>query len=154
MERVIHNAYMRNRVILMFDGKSRTKSSFMKDCDINRIVARGEKNGVVDHTTSVPAMYGDTTTTNLDFQESMNIIIEAESMFSSLSSRVRRRFNNDPSELLEFVHTEGNEDELRELGLIEPEKLIKPPVVVSNPAVGNSPTPLEGDGETPPAEQT
>ncbi len=118
MERVIRSASSpRLRTPLMFKGKGRTKKQFMKDCDINLIVQRGEKNGVLDHITRTPPTYGDAT--GIDFQESMNTIILANEMFSALPSHVRRKFGNDPAEYLEFCDNPDNAEEMRLLGIMK-----------------------------------
>ena len=52
----------------------------------------------------------------------------------SLLSRVRKRYNNDPAELLEFVMDEKNREEAVFLGLIEKPQESAPEV--GEPATG------------------
>ncbi len=130
MNRKIISAYApKRKVILMFAETGRTKSQFMQDCDINRIVTRAEKTGVVDHIQNTPPTYGDVGT-SIDFQESMNTIIIANAMFADLSSRVRRRFDNNPAEYLEFIEDPQNEDEMRTLGILNPLKEVPEPLPI------------------------
>ena len=44
----------------------------------------------------------------------------------ALPSRVRRRFDNDPAELMEFLADEANREEAVMLGLIEKEEPVQP----------------------------
>lgn len=95
---------------------SRTKQSFAKECDINNIMARYAKTGLISHTNRYNGDYSDLTT-QMDFHEATNLIHEAQQAFSSLPSGIRTKFDNDPGKFLEFVDNPENLDEIRELGL-------------------------------------
>jgi len=98
-------------------GTSRTKQSFAEESEINRIVARYQKTGIVDHVAKYGGMYGDMPDQD-DFHEAMNLVTEAQTMFNDLPSNVRSRFTNDPAEFLEFVSDPENRDEMIKMGLI------------------------------------
>ena len=49
----------------------------------------------------------------------MNQIIAAQEAFNSLPSDIRKKFDNDPAEFLEFVSDEKNNDEMIQMGLKE-----------------------------------
>lgn len=58
----------------------------------------------------------------------------AQEQFAALSSKIRKRFNNDPVELLKFVSDAKNLEEMYELGLA-----VKPaPIADSEPIVGKA----------------
>lgn len=98
-------------------GEGRTKQSFKDECDINNIMARYQKTGVLDFAGKHQAQYGDCT--NIEFQAGLDIISNAKKMFADLPSSVRRRFDNDPGEFLEFINDAGNREEAQRMGLLK-----------------------------------
>lgn len=97
---------------------SRTKQSFKDDCDINNIMARYIKTGVIDFTARNQPRYGDVT--GASFESAMATVAAANTMFHELPARVRDRFRNDPAKFLDFVNNPDNKDEARALGLLKP----------------------------------
>src|SRR5262245_43276128 len=114
----IRTAYgPKERVKLEFPaGEGRTKQSFKDECDINVIMRRYEKTGVLTHLRKVQPEFADCT--GRDFNEAMNLVAEARTAFAELPSSVRDRFDNDPAKFLDFCQDEGNLDEAGELGLL------------------------------------
>jgi phage internal scaffolding protein len=96
-------------------GIEPAQQQFKDDCDINSIMRRFQKTGAIDHVAAHQLQYGMATPT--DYHQAMNIITRAEQMFADLPSSLRRRFNGDPAELLEFVQDPKNAAEAKELGL-------------------------------------
>lgn len=115
----------RRRVTTPVGARSRTHQSFKDECDVNNIMARYAKTGVLDHVRRSAPVYGDFVEV-ADYHTALNVMIEAQDMFDALPAKVRRRFNNDPAELMEFVHDPENSDEAHKLGLLKPD--FKPPV--------------------------
>lgn len=101
------------------EGPSRTKQSFQEESEINNIVARYQKRGIIDHLSKYGGTYGDMPAPD-DFHEAMTLVTEAQSMFEELPSNVRNRFKNDPAEFLDFVGNEENAAEMVEMGLMDP----------------------------------
>ncbi len=112
-----------------FEGKSKTKQYFRKECDINNIMARFQKTGVIDHFTTYGHSYGEVPA--IDLQEALNIAIDAEDMFDDLPSSIRDKFRNNPVEFLEFVQNQDNIEEMRELGLARPLPTVPDPGAVA-----------------------
>jgi len=108
----------RQRLSIAFPETGRTKQEFKNECDINTIMARFDKTGILAFTNRFQPQYGDTT--GIEFQNSMETIAAGRSMFQELPSAVRARFQNDPARFLDFVHDERNLDEMREMGLLRP----------------------------------
>ncbi len=104
------------RVTFETVGKSRTKQSFKKECDINNILAKFAKTGVFDHVERRTAQYGEVD--GADLHTLMNVVAEGNSAFEELSPQLRARFKNS-EQLLAFVGDESNRDEAIELGLVE-----------------------------------
>lgn len=105
-------------------GGQGAKQSFKKECDINHIMGRYAKGQVVDHLAKHEGQFGFVPC--FTFQEAMNAVRKAEEMFADLDSGIRKRFNNDPGQFLEFAQATNedgslkNIDELRSLKLAPP----------------------------------
>ncbi len=119
------------RVQLTCNDPSRTQQSFQKECDINSIMGKYQKTGLVTHVAKYNGNYQDLPS-EIDYHSSLNAILAANESFDSLPSSIRNRFNNDPAEFLEFVDNPENEAEQIELGLM------------TQPASSNQNEPTEG----------
>lgn len=107
------------RVQSTFNLPSRAKQSMMKECDINQIMAKFAKTGMIEHVKTHGAHYGEMPEAE-DFHSAMNLITDATRVFEELPSHVRANFNNDPADFLEFISDPENLDGMIELGLISP----------------------------------
>lgn len=96
---------------------SLTQQQFKEECDINLILARFTRTGVIDSVAAGQAIYGDFSNVQ-DYQTAQNSLLAAQQAFDSLDSSVRKRFNNNPAELLAFMDNPDNAAEAFELGLI------------------------------------
>lgn len=96
-----------------------TKQSHAAESDINNIMDRYFKTGIVEHVATVQGKYGDFTSIPT-YQEALDKIRRAQEMFMSLPSDIRAKFQNDPGEFLDFATNPENRDEMIEMGLIEP----------------------------------
>lgn len=94
---------------------NQARQSFKDECDINKIMAKFQKTGILDHYAKHAPQYMDIPA--VDYHEALNVIATAESMFEELPSQARKKFGNDPEKFLEFVQNPDNAEELRELGL-------------------------------------
>ena len=115
--RAAYDASQRFQTVIT--GPSMTHQSMMAECDINRIMAKWQKTGVLEHRNTHEGNYGDFTDVPQNYHEAMEQILAAEEMFSSLPSTVRKKFGNDPGNFLEFVSDKENAAEMVELGLAE-----------------------------------
>lgn len=95
-----------------------TDQSQAAECDVNRILDRYAKTGVFPGA-DVQGLYGDYSSVP-DFHASMDIVLRAQDQFDHLDAKVRKRFNNDPAEFLEFVNDPKNAEEMVNLGLATP----------------------------------
>jgi len=103
-------------------GPGLTKQSFKDECDINKILVKYEKTGLLEHKNRYEGKYADVTGV-VDYQTALNIVQDAEEAFMSLPARVRTEFDNNPHEFLEFAQNPENEDALIEMGLANPKRL-------------------------------
>ncbi len=100
-----------------------TQQQFKEECDINRIMDRYLRTGVLSDPLSLrgPGTYADFTEMG-DYMANMNKVVEAREMFESLPAKVRERFANNPANMIEFVMDSSNKEEAIKLGLLKIEK--------------------------------
>lgn len=118
----------RTRVQFKFDFEkepSRTQQHMKDECDINKIIKRWSKTGVLDHVNSAPARYE--FCPRVDYQESLDLCLRAEEQFSRLPANIRDRFRNDIPSFLDFVQDPNNYDEGVKLGIFKKNEEVKAP---------------------------
>jgi len=118
MRKAFRHAYSPQlRVPAPAGGKPRTMQQFKDEADVNVIMARYMRTGVLPEDIDAGArQYLDAT--GYDFQEAQNLIAGAASLFEQLPSKIRNRVDNDPAKLLAFLHDPNNRAEAEALGLI------------------------------------
>lgn len=115
-------------------GPSMALQDAKDECDINKIIARYQRTGSWSGSMAVPSVqpqFGDYSS-SLSYQEAQNVLIAAQTAFDGLSSQLRKRFNNDPAQMLDFLEDVSNREEAIKLGLVCPPE--PPPVVVIEPS--------------------
>lgn len=120
------------------------KQEFKDETDINTILKRFNVTGQLPTGVRMPT-YGDFTGVS-DFREALHAIQEAEDSFMAMPAHIRKRFDNDPAQFVDFCSQPENADEARKFGLSVPLAAAPSPVrveVVNAPASSASP-PKEG----------
>lgn len=108
---------------LMNDEPSMAQQHFKDECDINQIMARYQRTGILtENPGSLRPLFGDFSNVS-DFQSAQNAILDVHDSFMTLPSNIRARFNNDPGYLLEFLSKEENRDEAISIGLVNPARV-------------------------------
>lgn len=114
-EPVIRSAYSKRlRVAFTCEGKSMTQQNFAKECDINNIMAKYEKSGVIEHVRQYGGYYG-TMPASTDLQANLEAVKLAQELFMSLPAGIRKDFDNDPLEYLKWAEDPANADAFTEL---------------------------------------
>lgn len=131
----------KERVFTILSGKTLTQQHSKNECDINQILKKYRKTGLLDHVNTYQGKYDDLSQP-IDYQTALNVVINAKNSFDSLPSNIRKKFDNEPAKFLDFVGNPDNLDEMREMGLMQLPKDLGS----FNP---NKPT--EITDETPPA---
>lgn len=128
-------------------GRSKVKAAFAGECDINTIMRRAIKTGVmpVDGLNREP-VFGDFSDIG-DFHAVQNRLIECQESFLTLGADIRDRFDNDPGKLIEFMNDEKNKEEAIKLGLIEAPKA-EGAAGASGAGTTGSPVPVPPSGGT------
>lgn len=141
---------IRRRCVLdCSESKILTEQAHKREVDINNIV---KKHGI-QHIESVsrlqsPDFRFDDVSGN-DFQEAMEITTRAKEEFLTLPATIRKQFDNNPAQFLDFVQNPANNDQLVSMGLAQ-RTPAEPPVqvIITNPETQNPPV---TNSETPPA---
>jgi phage internal scaffolding protein len=110
---------------------SLTQQQFKEDSDINTIVDRFMKSGVLPTPTNMP-QYVDYEGV-FDFQSAMNVVRQADENFMRMDAKIRARFNNSPQEFLEFFSDAENMPEAIRLGLAIPQAVAETQVSAAEP---------------------
>lgn len=110
---------------------SLTQQQFKEEADINTIVDRFMKSGVLP-TPAVMPQFMDIEG-NFDYQTAMNYVRQADENFMRMDAKVRARFNNSPQEFLEFFANPENTQEAIRLGLAVPQAVAETQVSAAEP---------------------
>ena len=116
---------------LKCEDASLTQQQFKEDSDINTIVDRFMKSGVLPTPVNMPQFVDYEGV--FDFQTAMNTVRQADENFMRLDAKVRARFNNSPQEFLEFFANPENVDEAIRLGLAIPQAVAETQVSAAEP---------------------
>ena len=116
------NAYERGvHKGLAFSEPSMTQQHFRDECDVNTIIDRYTRTGVIpsELVNSAAGVYGDFSDVG-DFMQMQEKLLKAKASFGSLPSAIRDRFHDNPGELIDFVKDPNNYDEAVKLGIVSP----------------------------------
>lgn len=112
----LETVYAPRKVQLDCQDPSLTKQSFADECDINAILNRWQKTGIIDHINQVAPQYIDLSAVS-DYHTSLNQVVAAQESFMALPAAIRARFGNDPGAFLAFAADPLNAQSLIDLGL-------------------------------------
>lgn len=131
MKRIQNDSYVMEGKVDVLTGfeKSETQQHLKEEVDVNCIVARALRTGILGDPLSIgrrQAIFADLSDVG-DFQSSLNKLEAARSAFMELPVEVRKRFNHDPAALVAFLADKANVDEAVALGLMEKPKPAAPP---------------------------
>lgn len=92
--------------------------SFEREADINTIMRRYMKTGIISNVNKRSPFWADVTTTPLDLMEAQEVITQSMKAFTDLPARLRAMFNNSPIELMTWLQDPANEEEGIKWGLL------------------------------------
>lgn len=118
MGRTFRKNYGERERVVQERGKepSRTHQSFKDEQDVNLILKKYTKTGILPQSSGKIGEYGDFSDP-VDYQAALNVGARAREQFEALPAKARKRFNNDPREFLEFMTDKENANEAVKLGL-------------------------------------
>lgn len=115
-------------------GNSKVQKHFKEEVDINNILAKYRKTGIIEHVARGRKLYGDFTEVK-DVAEAMDVSARAKAIFEELPATLRNEFKNSIPGFFDFINDEKNFDKCVEWGIFEkpkapePEKVMKVEVV-------------------------
>jgi len=112
---LIRSAYGEKQKVTLTTLDARTEQCHRDECDINKIIAKYDRTGVLNHVNDFEARYEDLT--GLDYQTMLNTVANANSMFEGLPSEIRNQFANDPANFISFMDDKNNNEQMYEMGL-------------------------------------
>jgi len=112
---LIRSAYGEKQKVTLTTLDARVEQCHKDECDINKIIAKYDRTGVLTHVNNFEARYEDLT--GLDYQTMLNTVANANSMFEGLPSEIRKQFANDPAKFISFMDDENNNEQMYEMGL-------------------------------------
>ena len=101
-EQQIRSAYRPHKRVTIKTGDGLAKQAFKEECDINTIMKKYEKTGLIAHVNAHGGDYGDYLSVT-DYHTAMTQITEAQEAFMSLPAKLRERFGNNPANFLAFA---------------------------------------------------
>jgi len=116
------------------DFRDRTKQAPKDECDINNILLRYKRSGLVSHLAKGVPTYMDVSEVG-DYKGAMDHLRATEKFFAGLPAKIRERFDNDPVAFLDYASEVPEADLKVELGDIAKVVLEK-----------QKPAPPEGEG--------
>lgn len=127
---------------------SKTKQSFKDESDINIIMRRFARDGILPLPKAEPR-WEDFSSVD-DYHSSLNTVKAAEAAFADLPAYLRHAMGNRAENLLEFLEDEDNREEAIELGLIPPDSKSMPKIGdEAEPPADPPPDPAAKEGGTP-----
>lgn len=118
-ERVIRSGATPRERCCTFNGEEPSVAiqSAKDECDINQIMAKAKRTGMVNHINAHAPRYGEVH--GGDFHDAMNIVTQATTAFEELPAAARAHFG-EPGAMLDYFDTnpDGPWPELEELGLL------------------------------------
>ena len=93
-----------------------TEQHHKADTDINNIIRKYDRTGLIQHVNRATAAYGDYTESN-EYQDALNVVLAADRSFMGIPSHIRAKFDHDAGKFFEFATDPQNASEMVELGL-------------------------------------
>lgn len=114
-------------------GESLTQQSHASAADVRNIIKQYDRTGLIANVNKGIAQYGDYSKVN-EYQESLNMVIEANESFAEIPSHIREQFNNDPGIFFEFATNPKNKEKMIQMGLAKAPETVVEVTPKSDPA--------------------
>lgn len=97
---------------------SRTKQSMSENLDVNNIIKRYKKTGILQRATDFEGIYGDFTT--YDLREAIEKVRDAEKLFMEVPSKIRNQFENNAAAFIDFATNPANRQQMVDWNMADP----------------------------------
>ena len=92
---------------------TKTKQDQAADCDINNIMAKYQKTGLITHLSTYAGYYGNAD--QVAYETAFDLVNNAHEAFDTLPSTVRAQFENDPALWLGAIEEADTPEKFQEL---------------------------------------
>jgi phage internal scaffolding protein len=133
----------RKRVGFETTGESLTQQHLKDETDIRKIISKYDRTGLISHVARGVAQYGDFSEIN-EYREALDVVNNANAVFSELPAEIRQKFANDAGAFFEFATDPNNMEEMVNMGLAT--KPATDADVVSSPSAEAEETPAQQEG--------
>lgn len=117
MKQVIKLENGRKKVVTVNDKPSKTDTSFKDQCDINKIMAKFKKTGQINHLAKRQGVFADVSQMP-DLLQYNEKLTELKSTFGHVPAAARKKFDNDPLKMANWLKDPANKEEAIKLGLL------------------------------------
>lgn len=121
----------------IIEGPSMTKTDHAKGTDVNDIIRKFNRTGVLDHVRRVQGVYADVSHFG-SYQDAVHRVQEAQAHFDALPANMKAVFDNDAARFLDWANSATEEDRqllvAESLGLSTPESPPSPAPADPEPA--------------------
>lgn len=125
--RTAYNARDEENVGIIFaEDEGLTQQHFKDECDVNLIIERYARTGVLEHTSDVEPFFGDVSEVPTNLADSYDRLARAEAAFMALPAEIRKSLDNNPANLESWLSEPENRFKAEEFGLL------KKSVIVNN----------------------
>lgn len=116
MKNITRHENGHKKVSTINNEPSKTQQQFAEQCDINNIMKKYKQTGEITHLNKKTGIYGDFSNMP-SYQEALHTVIKAEQEFMTLPADVRKKFDNNPQQFVDFINDPKNDEEAIKLGL-------------------------------------
>lgn len=116
--RTAYNARDEHFPGIVFVSDSLCQQHFKDECDVNKIVDRYVKTGILEHQSVIEPHYGDVSELPQDLMAAYDAVGRAEAAFADLPSEVRKSLDNDPARLQDWLVNPENRAAAEKYGLL------------------------------------
>ena len=109
-------------VIDIDPAEDQTQQHFERETNINSIVSRYQKTGVLPTALIREVQFGEV---GPDLVQSLNKIKAAKEQFMQLPAKIRDEFGNDPDQFMRFLADPQNFEKAKSLGIVVEKKVEK-----------------------------
>lgn len=124
-------------------GKTLTQQQFKDECDVNKIMDKYLKTGSITHLNNRQSGAYLNLVDLPDYQQCLDITIQAQNTFMALPAKIRNKFENDPEKLIQYLADPKNIEESIKLGLRNKpkEEVVSNKVPATDPVAPTEPVP-------------
>lgn len=106
-------------------GESKTQQHHVELVKVQNLIKQYDRSGVLTHVAQGVAHYGDYSKVN-EYQQYLDFVNAANSLFAELPSNIREKFGNDPGQFFEYATDPKNKGDMEEMGLFpKPQEISK-----------------------------